>query len=220
MKTCPICGKEFEPTFHAQKYCSIGCKQTPRNKYKREYMAKYMVEYRTKKRLYTETHKEPLEIKQENNRCPVCGKEFEPTWPRHRQKYCSTDCKAVITKLNYKKNYPKLKEYERKWRANNRDKLKEKNKREYEKLREYYREIYLVKKTCIICGKEFQQTRMGQKCCGNACQLEKSKRDRKEWHAQNPEYMKQYNKNLNDMRRGLRRRANELRKQKQEIEAK
>lgn len=66
---CENCGKEFEPRYCLQKYCSRQCKDR---------------QYRLR-----QTKELPATIK-----CAVCGKEFEPA--NYRSKYCSMACRNVV----------------------------------------------------------------------------------------------------------------------------
>lgn len=85
MKTCPICGKEFESGKNAQKYCSAACR-------------KKAASYR-----FQEKHKR-IGV------CAWCGKEFE-TRSANRL-YCSEKCGYLARQQKQKetkKNQPPIK---------------------------------------------------------------------------------------------------------------
>ncbi|MGN1187126.1 MAG: recombination protein NinG [Lachnospiraceae bacterium] len=44
LKTCAVCGKEFEPIHHRQIFCSNECKKSRRNEQARRYNAKSKAE--------------------------------------------------------------------------------------------------------------------------------------------------------------------------------
>ena len=77
MKTCAICGAEFEATRSNQKYCS-------RAECKRERKRRYLNAWRRANRKAVNL--------QSVMKCEICGAEFEAT--RSNQKYCSrAECK-------------------------------------------------------------------------------------------------------------------------------
>lgn len=69
LKTCPICGAEFETIYSNKKYCSLECKRRHSNNVAN---TKYIPRSTIKKT------------------CIVCGKEFVPKYTYN--KYCSKEC--------------------------------------------------------------------------------------------------------------------------------
>jgi len=47
-KICPICGKEFVPTHHSQKFCSPECAKEPKRQYQKLYRQIYKDENKKK----------------------------------------------------------------------------------------------------------------------------------------------------------------------------
>lgn len=81
IKTCAICGKEFQ-TFGSRKYCSDACASIG-------YKANRKKQY--KNTAYSKT-------------CATCGKQFETIYPQHR--FCSLKCRLKNNpqKINDKKS--------------------------------------------------------------------------------------------------------------------
>lgn len=72
VKTCPVCGENFNVTYENRKYCSQNCRKQKVKENSRE-------RYRACQR------------KLEKKECAYCGNEFFPT--NTSQIYCSPDCK-------------------------------------------------------------------------------------------------------------------------------
>ena len=101
-KNCKKCGKEYIPNYNSQKYCEECRKRTC------EYCGKIFTIKKSKfTQRFCSKHCRALSISREiliicrkdrhrnrkNNRCIVCGKEFEH-WAGRNRKYCSRDCWA------------------------------------------------------------------------------------------------------------------------------
>lgn len=116
IKTCPICGKEFESGKNAQKYCSTACRRKAasyrfREKHKRIGVCVWCgkeFETRAANRLYCSEkcgylarQQKELEAKKSQpllkGKCVICGKEFETNNPN--QILCSQ--KACHKKYHY-----------------------------------------------------------------------------------------------------------------------
>lgn len=80
-------------------------------------------------------------------KCVICGKEFDAY---KTAKTCSKKCSRELKRLNNK----------RYWSNKSKSTTKNHSKKEP------------VKKTCLICGKEFWTTRSCQKFCSNKCREE------------------------------------------------
>ena len=52
-----------------------------------------------------------------------------------------------------------------------------------------------VTRKCVECGKEFSTYRAIQKICSPQCRVQREERKRKEWYAENREYILQWQKN-------------------------
>ena len=91
LKTCEICGKEFEPkSNNKQKYCSRACFNESRKEYDALYRAVVLGQKPCEKKV-----------------CPHCGKEFMQT--HGSQKFCSKKCKQDFH--NAKNNAKKYKRH-------------------------------------------------------------------------------------------------------------
>ncbi len=88
IKTCAICGKEFETANNRQIYCGPECSWEGRRAVGRSY-------YQRKKE-----GKEPEATKT----CPICGKTFEVDRYRISRRYCSDEC-SLIGKRAQEKAY-------------------------------------------------------------------------------------------------------------------
>lgn len=83
IKNCALCGREFEATANAQKYCSDECRQEGfRESARRYYMYHHGAKFQTKK-------------------CPICGRKFKGY---RNDKYCGHVC-ADEARLRYARNY-------------------------------------------------------------------------------------------------------------------
>lgn len=142
MNTCPACGKNYEPTFAGQKYCSRECRSegqrktetriclhcnqpfTARPSDQKKYCSPecYYAHDRTDTR-----KKYPISI------CTVCGKSFERKRKESTGKYCSRACSDKADK-SAPRRLPRL------------------------------------KKICLYCGKEFTCAPYHEtNCCSGKC---------------------------------------------------
>lgn len=189
-KTCPLCGKEFDQTCRAQKYCSKECST---------------VAWRAQKALWLKNfraaHKKTRCVKA----CEICGKEFVAR--DSRQKYCSEECakKAYnIRKAQRRrrasdgskrigvckvcgKKFEQVKMGSRLYcskRCANyiyaeRARAAYKTKRQGN-VRKYKRRKFIVPiivpKTCKLCGKEFVPHVNNQRYCSPECRKEVNRR--------------------------------------------
>ncbi len=84
MKTCPICGKDFEPkqsNMGQQKYCSAECRLIVRKEHERQ---------------LNEKNKEKIRNRDHTKTCPVCGGKFQAV---HNEKYCSDPCRKKANRM-------------------------------------------------------------------------------------------------------------------------
>lgn len=154
IKTCPICGKEFEPRRCSQKYCSPACYDEENHRRAR---ARY------------------VPVKNESRTCPVCGKEFVSH--NRNQKYCSDACRCRVYRLSKRAPRPIRtcpvcgKEFtaisERAVVCSRECRRLHRNKLERERNRRRRAEREPV--TCTICGREFVPSHGNKKCCSDVC---------------------------------------------------
>ena len=91
-KTCPVCGKSFEPYHGNQIYCSRACLHSTRLAYQRAYQNNY---YHDHKSLCESVSKI----------CPFCGKSFVTNLSF--KKFCSESCRIDANAERARNRYAK-----------------------------------------------------------------------------------------------------------------
>lgn len=110
IKTCIICGREFEARKSDSKVCGDECRRTYHNQYNARWKWEHYRKTPEPERKPPEPERKPPEPEQkppEARICAHCGKEFIPGKFAKARKYCSDKCKD-------EHNAPKRKEYQKK----------------------------------------------------------------------------------------------------------
>lgn len=161
---CEQCGKEFDPKWKGNKFCSLDCSQ------------EYMRQTRTTRQIQN---------------CIVCGKPFLGETHR-KSKYCSMDCRnadwhnAHAEHLSSTNKKPRTHSaaFITKQKARAQCKAQAKEYKQKQKLIKKLckslqkREAQLKMRVCEECGKEFRPTRNTQVCCSKACSNRRSNRQK------------------------------------------
>lgn len=94
IKTCPICGQEFEGN-PLKIYCSYSCKNKAQYTQKKDYYHDYYQQYNKKDKNHQKSNNKKEKPILEKT-CPTCGKIF----PTHdtRKKYCCDECATESSK--------------------------------------------------------------------------------------------------------------------------
>lgn len=142
-KICAICGSEFEKRRGNQKYCSKECAAEYHRQHQREYQAANREKIAQYQREYYHRKLAAKRVRTTYEKtCPICGKDFTTT--NSNQIYCSVDCYYLNAKQRQKEQH-----------------------RLQKNLAQFSRQ--LEKKTCPICGKDFEPNSKAQIYCSKQC---------------------------------------------------
>lgn len=151
-KQCTFCGEDFQTNREEQKYCSPQCSHAAHKTGRTVYIKTCLycnAEFTTIYKNYNFCSsacgsRHVADLRRGEYFCEYCGKPRHSDHP-NRNRFCSRECAIKARVLQY---------------------LPIKLKREQEK-----REAYLNahRKTCVVCGKEFQASVMQQKYCSPQC---------------------------------------------------
>lgn len=189
IKTCPICGKEFETKVEHKRFCSPECKKEKDNfaRFAKYHHEKPDAQIISKCRERYGKHLNPELIQSRKSTCIVCGKEFE-TKVGHK-KFCSVICQQRYFRKKHKPLTKCLvcgKEFES---SNGRLLCSPECAKER---RLILKRVYHTAKpakivTCAICKKEFEATVYNRKYCSAEClRIGKAIRACERFHKKNP----------------------------------
>lgn len=157
---CEQCGKEFDPRWKDNRFCSLECSQ--------EYIRQTMT---TRKM----------------QNCIVCGKPFLGEAYRE-SKYCSRECYKADWHNAHKEKKPRVRSAESIAKQKEREQRKaqekaqaadrKKEQKEIKKLCAILRKREKQLQTCVCqeCGREFHPTTSRQVCCSKRCQNKRTNR--------------------------------------------